>query len=53
MKTLGWSGVSNASKIPLYLEYHGFENIVSRNATKHETPYDIKYYGITKNHGIA
>jgi hypothetical protein len=35
MKTLGCSGVSNTPKRPWYLEYHGFENIVFRNATKH------------------
>jgi hypothetical protein len=35
MKTLGWSGFSNTPKIPWYLEYHGFEKIVFRNATKH------------------
>jgi hypothetical protein len=31
MKTLGWSGVFNALKIPYYLESHGFENAVFRN----------------------
>jgi hypothetical protein len=35
MKTLGWSGVFNTLKIPWYLEYHGFENIVFRNPIKH------------------
>jgi hypothetical protein len=35
MKTLGWRRVSNTPKIPWYLEYHGFENIVFRTATKH------------------
>jgi hypothetical protein len=35
MKTLGWSGVSDTPKIPWYLEYYGFKNIVFRIATKH------------------
>jgi hypothetical protein len=32
---LGWSEVYNTQKILCYLEYHGFENIVFKNAAKH------------------
>jgi hypothetical protein len=45
MKTLGWS-FQYSKKTQWYLEYHGFENIVFRNATK-------QLMALLKKHGIV
>lgn len=37
MKTLRLSEVSNTPKLPWYLEYNSFDNIVFKKATKHFT----------------
>jgi hypothetical protein len=51
MKTLGWSGVSNTSKLPWYLANHGIQNIVFYMLAKHLS--GNKYHGILQYHGFV
>jgi hypothetical protein len=46
MKTLGWSGVSNTSKILCYLANYGIQNKSFYMQIK-------KYHGILKYHGFV
>jgi hypothetical protein len=50
MKTLGWSRVSNTSKILWYLTNHGIQNRVFYMFTKHLSE---KYHGIEEYHDFV